>query len=165
MEANGNEKKERLLSALDAGLVMIHVDARRPGVEVPAHLTGEAHLRLNLSFRFDPPDLSVGEWGVRATLSFSGKRFEVAVPWPAIFAITSHVTKDFWMYPGDMPPELVQQSLDAGTMRDQEPAVEERPRPVRLQEVPPVTAEAPSEGMEPQAEPAPRGKPHLRLVK
>jgi stringent starvation protein B len=111
MESKVPEKKERLLSALDQGMVMIHLDARRPGVAVPTHLAGGAHLRLNLSYRFDPPDLTVNEWGVRSTLSFSGSRFTVAVPWNALFAITSHVSREFWLYPEDMPPELLQHPL------------------------------------------------------
>jgi stringent starvation protein B len=106
MDAKDSEKKDRLLAALEKGMVMIHLDARRPGVLVPSSLRNEAHLRLNLSYRFDPPDLSVGEWGVRSTLSFSGSRFTVAVPWSALFAVTSQVTREFWMYPDDMPPEL-----------------------------------------------------------
>lgn len=106
MDERAPDKKSRLLWALEQGMTMVHLDARRPGVIVPAHLKNEAHLLLNLSYRFDPPDLSVGEWGVRSTLTFSGTRFTVAVPWSALYAISSHVTKEFWMYPEDMPPEL-----------------------------------------------------------
>lgn len=109
MEQNGkDEKKARLLEALERGMVMIHLDARRPGVRVPAHLQDESHLRLNLSYRFDPPDLTVSDWGVRSSLSFSGSRFQVAVPWSALFAIASHVTHEFWMFPEDLPPELIE---------------------------------------------------------
>src|SRR3954467_5311569 len=111
MDNRGPEKKERLLAALDKGMVMVHLDARRPGVMVPPAFRAEAHLRLNLSYRFDPPDLAVGEWGVRATLSFSGERYPVAIPWSALFAITSFVTKEFWMYPDDLPEELVQTAM------------------------------------------------------
>ena len=121
MESKVPEKKERLLSALDQGMVMIHLDARRPGVSVPSHLAGEAHLRLNLSYRFDPPDLTVNEWGVRCTLSFSGSRYTVAVPWNALFAITSHVSREFWLYPEDMPQELLQHPL-ASPQAPREPA-------------------------------------------
>ena len=88
---------------------MVHLDARRPGVVVPDPLRSEAHLRLNLSYRFEPPDLAIGDWGVRCTLSFSGKRFTVAIPWSALFAITSHPAKEFWMFPEDMPRELLEQ--------------------------------------------------------
>src|SRR5690606_18526323 len=116
MEQNGkDEKKTRLLEALERGMVMIHLDARRPGVRVPAHLQDESHLRLNLSYRFDPPDLTVSDWGVRSSLSFSGSRFQVAVPWSALFAIASHVTHEFWMFPEDLPPELIENQQASDT--------------------------------------------------
>lgn len=101
-------KKERLLASLDKGMTMIHLDARRPGVLVPEHLKGEPHLLLNISYRFDPPDLSVGEWGIRSTLTFAGDRFTVAIPWSALYAISSHVSKEFWVFPEDMPAELLE---------------------------------------------------------
>jgi stringent starvation protein B len=161
------EKKERLLAALDTGLVMIHLDARRAGVAVPPHLKGESHLRLNLSYRFDPPDLSVGEWGVRATLSFAGKRFAVAVPWSALFAITSQVTKEFWMYPGDMPPELMQKAMDSeAAERADSPERTDTPARPHLQEVVPVEGAEDASIAPPVADAEkPRGRPHLRLVK
>jgi stringent starvation protein B len=167
MDTKGPDKKERLLSALEQGMVMIHLDARRPGVLVPPHLRNEAHLRLNLSYRFDPPDLAVSDWGVRCTLSFSGTRFTVAVPWSALFAIASHVTKDlFWMYPDDMPPELIQQTMVTSKVPTQEvvPAAapaEARPRTV-LRE---VTGEKEGEPEGPRDEPPTPRKGHLRLVK
>jgi stringent starvation protein B len=176
MDKKGPDKKERLLAALDQGVVMIHVDARRPGVLVPPHLRDEAHLRLNLSYRFDPPDLTVGEWGVRCTLSFSGSRCPVAVPWSALFAITSHVTKEFWMYPDDMPVELLQQTTPVPVKAAPPPApVAARPRTFlrdvsgeREEEAPPVPLPAPPV---PAAEEQPKDEPpsprrgHLRVVK
>src|SRR4051812_42821950 len=189
MDKKAAEKKERLLQALDQGMVMVHLDARRPGVLVPVNLRGEAHLRLNLSYKFDPPDLSVGEWGVRSSLSFSGSRFTVAVPWSALFAITSHATKEFWMYPDDMPEELIQQAVPppAGDRADPAPkdGVEPPAAPrALLREVvyqpdaapaphasgeesePPTPAPAPAPPDGPQDDPPrPRGRSHLRLVK
>jgi stringent starvation protein B len=180
MDKKGPEKKSRLLAALDKGMVMIHLDARRPGVIVPTSLRTEAHLRLNLSYRFEPPDLTVGEWGVRCTLSFSGSRFTVAVPWSALFAITSHVTKEFWMYPDDMPAELIQQTMVTTKASVPEPVSEESASPVErpraiLREVvrheppppeapAPATATAESEGPKDDP-PAPKRGGHLRLVK
>ena len=67
MDDRASEKKDRLLAALERGMVMVHLDARRPGVIVPTELRCESHLRLHLSYRFDPFDLSVGEWGMRST--------------------------------------------------------------------------------------------------
>jgi stringent starvation protein B len=177
MDNKAAEKKERLLQALDQGMVMIHLDARRPGVLVPINLRGEAHLRLNLSYRFDPPDLSVGDWGVRSTLSFSGSRFTVAVPWSALFAITSHATKEFWMYPDDMPEELIQQSVppppDARSAPGKDGDGPQAAPRALLREVvyQPESAPAPHASGEgapdgPQDDPPrPRGRGHLRVVK
>lgn len=186
MDPKAPEKKERLLAALDLGMAMIHLDARRPGVLVPPHLKGEPHLRLNLSYRFDPPDLSVGEWGVRCTLSFSGSRFQVAVPWSALFAVTSHVTKEPWLFPDDMPPEVLQMGgqdrVDTAAVvappkparavlrsvpAEAEPGAprEETPRPPSKPQAAPaaaVTETAPGDDGEP---PKPKGRPHLRVIK
>ncbi|MFZ5472049.1 MAG: ClpXP protease specificity-enhancing factor SspB [Myxococcota bacterium] len=154
------EKKERLLTALDKGLTMVHLDARRAGVLVPSHLKTEAHLLLNLSYRFDPPDLSVGEWGIRSTLTFSGKRFTVAIPWSALYAITSHVTKEFWMYPDDMPAEI----LEAAKLTSKVP-LEDGPMKKTRGLLREVVAEKPAPDEKKDEPPKPRGRGHLRVVK
>src|SRR5579871_334425 len=128
MDRKEQEKKDRLLGSLDKGMVMIHLDARRAGVLVPADLKGEPHLRLNLSYKFDPPDLSVNDWGVRSTLSFKGSRFTVAVPWSALFAITGQAAEEFWLCPDDMPPELVEQAMLAAKAPVPGPAEESKPK-------------------------------------
>ncbi len=133
MDKRTDEKKSRLLGSLDLGMTMVHLDARRPGVIVPTELK-QAHLALNLSYRFDPPDLAVSDWGVRSTLTFSGKRFTVGLPWSCIYGISSHVSGEFWMYPDDIPKEV----LESATARQLGP----QPMP------------APAEGA-PDAPPAP----------
>ena len=157
MDDRASEKKDRLLAALGEGMVMVHLDARRPGVLVPRELKCESHLRLHLSYRFDPPDLSVGEWGIRSTLSFSGKQFTVAIPWTALFAITSKKTHEFWMFPEDIPIELTQ--IPPPTLR----AAARPPlvvRPVALREV--NGERKPTDG---EDEDAPRSRPNLKLIK
>ncbi len=159
MDDRASEKKDRLLAALERGLVMVHLDARRPGVLVPPELRCESHLRLHLSYKFVPPDLAVGEWGIRSTLSFSGRRFTVALPWSALFAITSKVTHEFWMFPEDMPAELTQ--IPPPTLRAA--ATAHRPleaRPVGLREVNGERKSGEDEGGE-----APPGRAHLKLIK
>ena len=159
MDDRASEKKDRLLAALERGLVMVHLDARRPGVLVPPDLRCESHLRLHLSYRFVPPDLSVGEWGIRSTLSFSGKRFTVAIPWSALFGITSKVTHEWWMFPEDMPTELTQ--IPPPTLRAAAavpPPLEVRP--VALREVDGERKSGDAEDGD-----APRDRPKLRLIK
>lgn len=181
MDARVDEKKQRLLAALEKGMAQLHLDARRPGVLVPEQFKTNHHLVLNVSYRFDPPDLTVSDWGVRETLSFGGSRFTVGVPWSALYAITSHVTREFWMYPDDMPQELA----IAATERINTEALAERddgrvgraggeageagpseagaksPRAI-LREV--VLDQPEGQPTEPQ-EPSPPRRGHLRVVK
>ncbi len=107
MERVTEEKRRRLAEILEGGIAIIHLDARRDGVVVPAELRGECHLRLNLSFGFSPPDLALGEWGVRETLSFAGRRLACAVPWEAVFAISNPRVQKVWVFPRDVPEELL----------------------------------------------------------
>lgn len=167
MDARVDEKKQRLLAALEKGMAQLHLDARRPGVLVPESFKSNHHLVLNVSYRFDPPDLSVSDWGVRETLSFSGSRFTVGVPWSALYAIASHVTREFWMYPDDMPEELAQAATERinteELAKQAEPPAspeEKNPRAI-LRE---VVLNKPEGGGE-EKEPTPPRRGHLRIVK
>lgn len=156
-----NEKKTRLLTALESGMAQLHLDARRPGVIVPEQFKGDFHLRLNHSYRFDPPDLAVNDWGVRQTLSFGGSRFKVGVPWSAIYAVAALTTEELWMFPSDMPMELVAAATEKARLPPELPGEDElAPRAV-LREV--VASEPPAE--EAPTEPTPPKRGHLRLVK
>lgn len=157
-ERTVKEKKDRVLQALEQGMTQLHLDARRPGVLVPEKFRGEHHLVLNVSYRFDPPDLSVSEWGVRQTLSFAGSRFTVALPWTAIYAVASLTTREFWMFPDDMPEEIAESATEKARLPPTEP--EAPPRAV-LREV--VIDRPEGEQAEPQPSEPRRG--HLRLVK
>lgn len=159
------EKKQRLLAALEQGLTQIHLDARRPGVLVPERYRADHHLVLNLSYRFEPPDLAVSDWGVRQTLSFGGQRFTIAAPWSSVYAVASLVTREFWMFPDDMPDELTEAAVERVGEADLDvsqgaPAPAPSPRAV-LRE---VVLERP-EGEEPPKEPSPPRRGHLRVVK
>ncbi len=163
MDERTTAKKDRLLEALELGMTMVHLDARRAGVLVPDHLKGELHLLLNLSYRFDPPDLSVGEWGLRSTLTFSGKRFTVAVPWSALYGISSHVTKELWMFPEDMPHELIEQAqlTTKVPVEAMAPKPVAKPSRVALQSIDCGRSHEPPDDDPPK--PSARG--HLRLIK
>lgn len=139
-------------------MTMVHLDARRPGVVVPDHLRREAHLLLNLSYKFTPPDLTVSEWGVRQTLTFSGVLFNVAVPWSALYAISSHATKEFYMYPDDMPPELL-------ATQTQRLTVEEPPEAGSVRAVLREVVLEPEKKAEAETPKDPPKRGHLRLVK
>jgi stringent starvation protein B len=138
-------KREALERLLGQGMVMVHLDGRRPGVRVPPSLRGDAQLRLNLSYRFASRDLSVGDEVVGCTLSFSGQPYYCELPVDAIFAVTSHVTGEALVWPESLAAAL------------------ENPLAPRA----PVSGVAPP-GEHPgneTTEPALPARPHLRLVK
>lgn len=109
------EKKRRLSDALERGVGQLHVDARRPGVLVPERFAHDFHLVLNFSHHFAVDDLALSDWGVRQSLSFGGVRTKVGIPWSAIYAVSALATKEFWLFPRDMPPEMLEGAVERQT--------------------------------------------------
>ncbi len=129
IRTNNQDKKATIETFMQIGMVMLHLDARVPGVRVPPAFQNEFQLRLNVSPRFDPPDLFMDEWGVRQTLSFQGRRFPVAIPWIAIFGVSS-AAGELRIYPHSIPDE-VYESLAISQGRNREELLREiaqRPR-------------------------------------
>jgi stringent starvation protein B len=153
-------KKHTLLQYLQRGVTMVHLDARRPGVVVPPQYAGDAHLRLNLSYRYSIPDFEIDERRIQATLSFSGAPFQCILPWESVFGITSHAG-DGQVWPEDLPTEVMQ-TLG----RTERPVRAERsglmavPRDAKPADRP--AAEARDAGPSPGDSPR---RPHLRLVR
>jgi stringent starvation protein B len=99
-------KRAILMRLLSEGMVLVHLDARRDGVRVPAKHAADPQLRLNLSHRFASRDLSLEGDGVSCTLSFGGSPFLCKLPYQAIYAATSHVTGESVVWREDMPEGL-----------------------------------------------------------
>jgi stringent starvation protein B len=159
-------KSELLESLLDRGMVMVTVDARRPGVDVPLQFADDPRLRLNLSYRFQLP-LEMNEWGVRATLTFGGMPHDCKLPWNSVYQMYSHATKDQFLFPADVPEDLVQATLAHGETPAPPSPAKGRPRF--------AVVEGAAEGFEERSasdgapdEPPPDGapkRPHLRRIK
>ena len=75
---------------IDRGMVMVTLDATRPGVHVPDRFAHDEELRLNFSHRFGVDDFTYDTHGVRGSLSFGGVPFYCIVPWSATLALYSH---------------------------------------------------------------------------
>jgi len=57
-----------------------------PGAELPEQLQAQDLVRLNLVVGRDCPEVMLDEWGVRACLTFRGRRHDCALPWTAVLA-------------------------------------------------------------------------------
>lgn len=98
---------------LARGPILVHADARRPGVAVPARFVGETKLVLRFGYGLNPPipDLTVDDDGISGTLVFGGVPFGCILPWSAIFALILDGEARGMVWPEDAPdePEVVPQ--------------------------------------------------------
>jgi len=69
-----------------AAIEYVVVAPAAPGAVLPEHLQREELVRLNLVIGRDTPEVLLDEWGIRCSLTFRGRRFECAFPWPAVLA-------------------------------------------------------------------------------
>ncbi|MBI5508866.1 MAG: stringent starvation protein B [Deltaproteobacteria bacterium] len=156
---------------LELGMVMVIVDSRRPGVEVPPQFAGDPQLRLNLSLRFPSP-MTLDVFGVAAVLTFAGVPFACRLPWDSIYVVFSHVSGDPYVFPEDVPAEAFAAVTPAVNHPPppEVPEVPQRKPPalhlVTAAEVASDTAETGAAGPpdEPPPTPDPR-RAHLRVVK
>jgi stringent starvation protein B len=100
-------KQEAFLAFLRGGWTSLHLDARRPGVIVPTHLRGEAHLVLQYGYDLPIPisDLEIDDLGVRATLSFSKSPQRTVVPWSAVYVVACVDGRGI-LYHDDVPEDV-----------------------------------------------------------
>jgi stringent starvation protein B len=107
-------KQDAFLALLAEGC-LLHLDARRDGVVVPAHLKGEAHLVLQYGndLPIPIPDLQIDEHGVSATLSFARTPWPTMVPWSAVYVVTSPDGRGV-LYQEDVPGDVSVIAAGAG---------------------------------------------------
>lgn len=171
-------KQKNLLELLQEGTVMLFLDARYEGVEVPERLRQDPGLRLNVDYAFKIPDFEVGEDAVIATLSFSQKPYRCVIPMEAIWQMMSLSTKKMAVFPVSFPKEMIRELLLTQTelpegMREilEEVAKAPRPTPKILSEAKEtkspfsVVPAEPSEETPPETPPTPPKRGHLKLVK
>jgi stringent starvation protein B len=106
-ESQRPSKKDAFLALLHAGWASLHLDARWPGVVVPAPFSSQAHLVLQYGRTMPIPitDLEVTDEGISATLSFSRVPHRTYVPWTAVYAI-SCTNGCGVLYREDVPDEI-----------------------------------------------------------
>lgn len=72
---------------IDRGLTRVVVNSTAVGVKLPAHLMGSSGVELNWSHKFRLSDFRYDQFKISGTLTFSGHRFFVELPWKSIWLI------------------------------------------------------------------------------
>jgi stringent starvation protein B len=121
-------KRKILEKLLEEGMVMVTLDARASGVDVPPHLQGNPQLRINLSHRFAFP-LEIDDAGVGATLTFGDLRHDCRFPFASIYVLVSHTSGKPLFFPEDLPEEFAELAAEL-EQRAAEPEPEPDPEPV-----------------------------------
>lgn len=100
-------KREVTLLLLEKGTVYVHLDARRPGVELPAWLRSDGHvvLQFGSSPTFPIRDFRLDDDCIAATLFFQGVPHQCVVPWSSVFAIVSADNRGM-AWPDDVPGDI-----------------------------------------------------------
>lgn len=153
INAKQGEKKDQLERLIAMGTVMIFVDTRKMGVDVPANHKGSPQLALNLSYNFPIPDFKILIDRVEATLTFPEGKHLCILPYLAIYGMTSRFAGETVVFPEDIPPEFLQQQVQQV----------KGPTPVL---VPPPPPDPPPQNSSPLDDPSKKKKGgHLRLIK
>ena len=139
------------MGLLADGMVMIHLDTRRDGVDVPEQHRGHPALALNLSRAFRLDVFEVGPFAVHASLSFQGEVYRCVLPYDAIFSMTSKVDGQSRVFADALPPELAAMADAAETA------------PVDTLDTP-ESEPLESEPVTPDADTGTQTPPRLRLV-
>ena len=121
------DKRTFVEQLLERGPVLVHVNARRGDVVVPARFRGDPKLVLRFGYGLQPAivDLAVDTGGMSGTLTFGGVPFHCSLPWPAVYAAVVEGEQRGMVWPEDIPDVI----LEPPRKDDDRPATENgRPR-------------------------------------
>ena len=108
---NHQTSRKLLEGLLDRGMIMVTLDARSAGVDVPSRFHGDPRLSLNLSYRFGLPSTSMP--GASATLTFGGVSHDCKKSRGAPYQVLSHVTREQFLFPENIPADLLELDTEA----------------------------------------------------
>jgi len=130
-DASAPDKRRTLDTLLARGPVLVHVDARRAEVAVPARFRADASLVLRFGYNLTPAiaDMEVNDEIIAGTLTFGGQPFRCVLPWTAVYAAMVEGEQRGTVWPEDVPEDVLTGSGDApggeapATQSTQQPTV------------------------------------------
>jgi stringent starvation protein B len=105
-----DDNKRRTVEALlTRGPVLVHVDARRAEVSVPARFRADPSLVLRFGYGLSPAivDLELDDEAVSGTLTFAGQPFRCVLPWTAVYAAVLEGEQGGTVWPEDIPEDVI----------------------------------------------------------
>lgn len=91
--------------------ILLHIDARRPGVSVPDNLASQNALSLKLSYAFQGETLR-DDKQISSYLKFDGEYFNCIIPWTAVWGMSAADGKQT-IWPEDVPKEILLKTIRA----------------------------------------------------
>jgi stringent starvation protein B len=132
-DANAPDKRRTVEQLLARGPVLVHVDARRAEVAVPARFRADASLVLRFGYTLTPAiaDLAVDDDAISGTLTFAGQPFRCVLPWTAVYAAMVEGEQRGTVWPEDVPEDVLTGGGDAPAAAPPPAAKDETPRAKR----------------------------------
>lgn len=103
-KSNNKGKQQTFEEWMKMDHVLIHLDSRRPGVDLPQHLQNNPAVVLKLSYLFQGTT-EHDEKTITAYLKFHGNYHRCVVPWEAVWGMVNSSNENV-VWPEDLPPEL-----------------------------------------------------------
>ena len=99
------QKIKTLADGLNDDHVLVHLDSRAVGVDIPEHLQNQPAIILKLSLLFSGAT-AYNDKQITTNLKFGTEYYECIIPWNAVWGITSCTGKQK-IWHDDMPREVV----------------------------------------------------------
>ena len=91
---------------IENGVVMVTLDTRADGVQIPAQFDGMPQLHLNFCYDYQIPDFDFDDHGIRASLSFGGQNYFCDIPWDAVYMMRPEEDLEGMVFPASLPEEI-----------------------------------------------------------
>ena len=108
-DASAPDKRRTVEQLLERGPILVHVDARRAEVSVPARFRADPGLVLRFGYSLTPAiaDLTVDDEAIGGTLTFAGQPFRCVLPWTAVYAASVEGEQRGTVWPEDVPEDML----------------------------------------------------------
>jgi stringent starvation protein B len=132
-DASAPDKRRTLEALLARGAVLVHVDARRAEVDVPARFRADPSLVLRFGHNLTPAiaDLNVDDNAVSGTLTFAGQPYRCVLPWSAVYAAMVEGEQRGTVWPEDVPEDMLAGAVESAVQAPPPPLKDELPKQQR----------------------------------